>query len=81
MRIEVTQEDIRRGIVFDPCECALGLALERAMGRRVACSQKGWDYDGEFYCHPLPAVAKAFITEFDAHKPVKPFSFDLEIPA
>lgn len=79
MRIEVTQEDIRRGKPHLPGACALARSLRRHTGRR-------WQVAGgfAFVCGlprneadvELPVRAIRFTSRFDRGLPVQPFHFE-----
>lgn len=78
MRIEVTQEDIDRGVRDQPCACALALATTRATGRNAAVGTTSIFFDLESGIS-LPLLARNFVRDFDAGRSVRPFSFDLPI--
>ena len=77
--IEVTQEDIDRGVRKESCQCPIALALQRctgylwAAGPLEACRIGVADSDVEF-----PRDAKRFIRNFDDGLPVQPFSFEYD---
>lgn len=78
--IDVTQEDIDAGSPNRCRSCPVARAVHRATGKphivvtRNEILLSGW---GRF---PLPAIAAEFISEFDAGRPVSPFSFTLDLP-
>jgi hypothetical protein len=78
MRIEVTQEDIDRGIPFSHTSCPIACAVQRTFG------QPCWVYTHRMAVFTgLPDVSRYalsgecvdFIARFDAGKKVEPFSF------
>ena len=80
IKVDVTQEDIDHGVQSDCRKCPVARAISRALGFQVeAYSTIGiWLSDSDKV--PTPAIASAFIRQFDEFKPVSPFSFDLEVP-
>jgi hypothetical protein len=85
IRVEVTAEDIRKGVVGSCDACPVAKALRRTFRTKSAtvyyvrsatprCSVKKLD------ALPLPLDAAKFAANFDDGKPVSPFSFDLRIP-
>lgn len=78
MKIEVTQDDINRGIRSSYCECPIALALQRKLsisdievGDTSICVNK------IKYRHTDETLD--FISEFDEGEYVEPFTFELEI--
>lgn len=84
-KIAVTDDDIMHGKPNECVECPIGLALKRdypdldySVGNSeitVYGSMFGRENQLQYYHVPLPVEAIAFISAFDAHKPVEPFSF------
>jgi len=82
MRVHVTLDHINAGKRTDPEACPIALALCEATG------SQGWevgddlahrhDYDDLDRCDHwhLPEVATRFVRDFDAGRPVRPFSFE-----
>ncbi len=66
MKIKVTQDDIDNGLRYLPNSCPIG-----AM----------YFVTSKFERLPLPPVAKEFIKRFDNRGTVKPFEFELGLPA
>ena len=80
--INVTEEDIQAGIVFDPCNCPVARALRRAFRRKIVSAGEGLLTIGKrgkisWY---TPSAVRAFISDFDAGSTVKPFKFELSNP-
>lgn len=79
LTVEVTEDDIKKGVPGEADACAIVRAVRRATGRRVV------NIDGEsveimkddFYM-ALPKKAKQFVLDFDDGKDVEPFSFVLK---
>lgn len=86
MKVDVTQEDIDRGMPKRCSFCPVAKAIQRATGNKyfyVAVS-------GSELCDSVRAVTRTdyidaidlppevlvFLTRFDAGKPVEPFSFE-----
>jgi hypothetical protein len=80
MKIEVTQEDIDRGIPEDPTSCPVARAVRRAF---PDAKQIGVDYgevvvdDNEWIVNAGTAI---FIEDFDRGDKVEPFVFELDDP-
>ena len=89
-RINVTKRDIKFGVGGSPLQCPLG----RAVGRMASAHSRhtkalvgidkvmfrkecATDYFGS---SDLPWAAAKFRSDFDHDKPVKPFTFRLEMP-
>lgn len=78
--IHVNAEHIRHGISQECCHCPVALALfEQTKTPYVVagCHVVGLD-KVEI---PLPENARAFIAAFDEGEPVKPFAFEIDLPA
>jgi len=76
MRIDVTQDDINRGVHCAGTMCPVALAVNRATGRhcRVSAALITFHEGGCF--SPVREV-REFIYAFDDRLPVAPFSFDI----
>lgn len=78
--VEVTQDDINKGVCGDPNKCAIARAVRRTVKRMDI------DVNGEYikiekddYEMPLNKKAVKFIEDFDDNRrSVKPFSFVLK---
>lgn len=87
MKIEVTAEDIKAGMIQSPYDCALALAFERKGIRALVyptcfkVTPRGahslTDMTRE---QPLPEEAVDFVRKFDDGDFVEPFSFHVDIP-
>lgn len=93
MKIEVTQEDIDAGMV-SAHSCPIALAANRIVGDNMCLvgpnvisikSHKVpftlndhesfyWEYNST----KLPPEARKFVSDFDDHQPVEPFSFEID---
>ena len=90
--VNVTQEDIDKGVQNDCFSCPIGLALHKLFPKniyRIYNHYINFFFPGQ-YNNPkflstsksfdLPLEAKIFITNFDSNtNDVKPFSFEIEI--
>ncbi len=82
VRINVTQRDIERGIRFTSYTCPIARAARRhpeLKGCAVSPDSLAFDNSGWVWT-PLPEKACEFVDSFDGGRPVKPFSFTLELP-
>lgn len=84
--VEVTQEDISKGVPAQPFSCPIARAFMRGHGKRVSVGPEGIEiYQcaegplGEFKTFNLPSVAQEFVSRFDSRKPVEPFWFYLDV--
>lgn len=84
MKIEVTQEDIIKGIRHAGDACPIALATKRTLGigkvdvaRDSICVQVETPHDQSEDIH-LPQEASDFIEMFDLGEPVYPFSFEID---
>lgn len=84
VKIEVTKEDIKNGTPQDAGKCPIALAAKRKvknMGWVIADRLYIDGYpEGEEKFIDMPKKCEAFIDKFDMVKPVKPFSFTLNVP-
>ena len=85
MKINVTATDIDKGIRSDDTHCPIALAVKRALRKRkglfvtdIGIEWENKDERIEKLCG-LPARARKFVERFDEGKPVKPFSFNIEV--
>jgi len=86
MIVEVTQEDIRRGVeavdekLLDRgSHCPIALALAREIGEEAYVEGDVWWLD-DAELIPLPLRARVWIRMFDDNLPVKPFRFRTRKP-
>jgi hypothetical protein len=80
MKITVTQEDIDEGIIKDCIRCPIARAIGRAFGEKASVAQTDYYVSGRWNSlkpKKLPNVATEFIYDFDAGRPVHPFTFEL----
>lgn len=83
MKIQVTQDDIDRGVRGNVCFCPVALAVKRATsetvyvsGMRIRIIKKA---NGKALEAPTPSEVSCFIAAFDHYATVEPFEFDLEL--
>lgn len=80
--IEVTKEDIEKGIKHDARSCPINLAMRRRVYAKMDV-HKGYvnmeSLTGRYYQAVLPETAVEFIQKFDSGVEVKPFRFQLKI--
>jgi hypothetical protein len=84
-KIQVTNEDIRKGRRGTICHCPIARAVKRelgAAGREVRVFPTLLRFQnrrlGQFdIC--MPSEAKAFVKDFDGGEQVQPFEFDIKI--
>lgn len=80
MRIDVTQEDIDKGVKKCHCTCPIALALKRQTRVAYEVSDDCVVAVTDRFAHGLPEHASSFIRAFDMGLIVAPFSFELDIP-
>lgn len=87
IHIDVTAEDIRLGKACDSQYCPVARAVQRQLGKlwRVGSSSISKLAEDETVVRPAlmlipPSSVSYFVTAFDLHLSVDPFSFELEIP-
>jgi hypothetical protein len=73
--VDVTQEDIIRGIRANRCSCPIARAARRALGCLVIVDHRGIFTSDYKYEHTVET--KRFVNDFDAGYSVEPFSFNL----
>ena len=86
--VNVTAQDIARGVKHDPCWCPVARAIRRHIQRAVLVDVGPeqldfYDNDG-YLVYPratLPSEAATWVDEFDTGFPVQPFSFEVLVPA
>jgi hypothetical protein len=77
--IDVTQADIEAGHPLACSACPIALAAQRAFGDRPVIVDSFLSIRGQDrLVWSMPSAAYAFIRDFDAGRPVEPFSFTLE---
>lgn len=79
MKIEVTMDDIARGVECDSGKCPVALALRRHGLSHVTVDDDAISWDGLSLSIRTPSTAAEFIQSFDNHDVVSPFTFDLEV--
>ena len=77
--VEVTQLDINLGQSRRSCECPVALALYRTFDKRMTVGYTTCTFIDTFESYYLPENVSAFISHFDQGRPVKPFSFVINL--
>ena len=85
IRIKVTAGDIKRGVKGDGECCPVALATKRcARVLDVHVSPNHFDIgkwtSPDSFCGDTPTAVRNFVSDFDAGKKVKPFSFTIQMP-
>ena len=83
IHVEVTQEDIERGIPEDGACCPIAHAFRRAWGRKIEFAVDYASIEIYALCNhsaELPKEAKEFIDAFDNARDVHPIAFDVTVP-
>lgn len=80
--IQVTQEDIERGLRGDCAFCPIALSMRRSTGEFWAVTGRAaTPYAGHWTDSvTLPQECEGFISAFDKGYVVSPFSFSIEVP-
>lgn len=86
--VEVTKRDIDKGQVSNAMYCPVALALRRALpyAHRINMIIVGPDYAELYHWRnghrviQLGRVAATAISEFDHHRPIEPFEFEIDVP-
>ncbi len=80
VRVRVTKADIETGRPKSAACCPVAIALQRATGKK-SC-RIHWDAFrvGRFE-DATPGAVQEFVSDFDAGRPVRPFSFTIKVPA
>lgn len=73
--IEVTADDIGRGVPVDPCQCPIALAAKRLGLDVVGVDEDGIYVDQFDAAYLIPEEAATFIDLFDSGETVAPFVF------
>lgn len=76
--VEVTQEDIDKGVAGNPCLCPIARAVRRELDIPTIStdvSVYSWTMDALDVFYTLPASAERFVTRFDYGDSVEPFTF------
>lgn len=77
IRIEVTAEDIERGVLADCTECPVALAVERATGDQAHVYDGSVTLTSDCVYTSLPDDVNRRIRAYDAGESMVPFSFEL----
>ena len=78
MKIKVTAEDIKRGKRQDCWRDPVARAARRATSKSAWVGYFTMGLDGR-KARKLPKKVASFVSRFDAGKPVKPFSFEIDL--
>jgi hypothetical protein len=82
LHVEVTAEDIEKGVCQDSDSCPIALAVHRLPGIEEVCVDNDvlWVRTAEGkLASGMPAEAAKFVDSFDNRGAVQPFSFDIEV--
>lgn len=80
MKIVVTQNDIERGTRYRACACPVALAIKRRTSRECEVAGRYMIFRSDINTkYDLPTPVRKFVVDFDTGKPVKPFSFELDL--
>lgn len=88
--VNVTQEDIAKGLKGECDRCPVALAGKRAFpdaedvlvcvtNMSVILPREAGEVDARWYEGSLPIEAGSFINGFDDHREVEPFSFEVTL--
>ena len=78
MRIEVTEKHIENGKTMSDTKCPVALAIQDLIpNRNVRVGARWIRIDGQWI--QSPSHVCNFVREFDDHKDVYPFSFELDL--
>lgn len=89
LRVEVTSEDIQSGKRGNARHCPIALAIEGALRQLDVQDYQDWQssfaavFDSSIeqkLAIEIPESVRGFVNRYDLTLPVKPFSFDLEVP-
>lgn len=81
MKIQVKQDHIRGGIQLDCKHCPIAIAVGEIVKTKVFVKVRKTSITVGNRTQNLPESAKDFITNFDLFREVKPFEFEIDIPA
>ena len=81
--VTVTQDDIDGGVRDDGWNCPVARSCRRVFGRpcyavpKSIMVLKDWYSGHDYVFRNIPKSVQSFIADFDARKPVQPFTFTL----
>lgn len=81
--VNVTANDIVKGVQDEPASCPIALALGRHLRRKPSVYVESVDVDGDVdtsFTVPLPDEASSFVRRFDGGHLAFPFKFELDVP-
>jgi len=85
MKIHVTEKHIKKGVISDPWNCPIAIAIQKATGIEPTVTSEWYILDSVKFPVPkkvsklpMPKKVSKFIDDFDQGKPVKPFNFVLK---
>jgi hypothetical protein len=78
-KIEVTENDIKRGVAWNVDKCPVARAMRRAT-RNMACYASLSELKVGIKLVNTPTRCQRFMRNFDDGENVKPFSFVIRIP-
>lgn len=84
MTVQVTAEDIQKGVRGQSCKCPVALAMKRTLRLRKSivacygCSYTLWDskFKRVMKIGKFPRSVRLFIRAYDKGEPVAPFTFE-----
>lgn len=79
-RIEVTQDDIEKGVAKNCSACPVARAITKKLRQGLVAGVSSVLLI-DYYKFRLSIEAFLFVIDFDKGLPVQPFSFDLDLPA
>jgi hypothetical protein len=77
--INVTWDDIEHGRQGSSMSCPIARAVGTALNDRVSVGRDRLSTMRTYKVAYLPPEARTFISEFDAGRPVSPFTFEIEL--
>ena len=78
--INITAEHIAKGFARDSGRCPVALAIRDAFPKAGNIAVTGLYIHMGLREHELPAEVQHFTWDFDAGRPVEPFTFELDYP-
>lgn len=84
VKIEVTEEDIAKGVKWNPVRCPVAKGIRRVLGKGKKLEVDGYSLsitsrNGETDEVDLPKKVHKFVDRFDDGRKVKPISFCLRM--
>ncbi len=85
LKVNVTQEHIDKGVPEMACSCPVAKAVAELLNDGFASTDgvsltvEDSQRHTQAFANTLPDEVLCFVSDFDHGKPVKPFSFDIQI--